>query len=284
MNQFQVWKDRVLRIQAKAFIAKNDAARALNWYIGNGRKYFEQNSQDIISAHKWCFIVGCNNSGTSLLQAILEASGQVSTFPHEGQRYTKVIKRAYKRGHERVWTEYLHELRLTQGDSKVCVPRLIHDWMLSMERPFNEIIVEKTTANAVRMTWLQKVFPNSYFIGVVRNAYAVTEGIRRKGKKSVERGAHHWNLVNKIMVNDAKLVDNFITIRYEDVVEKPQESLHNIANFIGLDIDDFKMEMRQHIRNFNSESISRLSKSDIETIQSIAEEMLEYYGYSESLE
>ena len=36
------------------------------------------------------------------------------------------------------------------------------------------------------MRWLQEVFPNSCFIGVVRNGFAVAEGIKRKGEKPVE--------------------------------------------------------------------------------------------------
>ncbi len=285
-SQFQLWKDRAQRVHARSLLAANDIRRAFNWYVMNDRVHYKQHSQNIINDHKWCFIVGCNNSGTSLVQRILEQSGQISTFPFEGQRYTRTLTRAYKRGYERVWSEYLKDLRLTQEDSKACVPRLVHDWVESMKSPLRGIIVEKTTANAVRMTWLQEVFPNSYFIGIVRNGYAVTEGIRRKGGKSVERGARHWDLVNKIMINDAKSVANYLEVHYEDIAERKPDSIQKLAKFIDLDSKHFNLETSrgQTIRNFNHESIQRLSRDDIETIRSIAGEMLEYHGYSALVE
>jgi hypothetical protein len=75
---------------------------------------------------------------------------------HEGQRYTRALRP---------------------------VPRLLFDWLEALGTPLSPRILEKTTANAVRMRWLHQAFPRSAFIGVVRNGYAVAEGIRRKGTR-----------------------------------------------------------------------------------------------------
>lgn len=144
-------------------------------------------------------------------------------MPHEGQRYTRALARAARRGHERVWSEFLDDLRMSTKDDLSRAPCLLHDWMREFSVPIRETIVEKTTANAVRMPWLQKVFHRSCFIALVRNGYAVTEGIRRKGLKSVERGARHWNVVNKIMMEDAQDINNFLLLHYEDLVNKPND-------------------------------------------------------------
>ncbi len=290
---WELWSARLQRLGMRSALKIHDIERALSWHLGGGRRFFQRHFCEMVQAHRWCFIVGCNNSGTSLLQSILERAGPISTFPFEGQRYTTVFTRATKRGYERVWSEYLDDLRLTSEDSLVLAPRLLHDWMLEFPLPINELIVEKTTPNAVRMTWLQKVFPRSYFIGLVRNGYAVVEGIRRKGAKSVERGARHWNLVNKIMMRDASQINYFLEMRYEDLVDNPTTSAKRLGQFLGVDSDKLRQAMNEHyafatirgqlqqrVRNLNPESIARLTEDEIRRIHNEAAEMLDYFSYT----
>jgi hypothetical protein len=286
------WKQRGMRLGTGLQRGLRDAERAAEWHLGGGKRFFGRYRSEILAAHKWCFIVGCNNSGTSLLQELLARSGQVSTMALEGQVYTRALARSMRRGHERVWTEYLSELRLTDRDPLDCVDRVVHDWLGELDTPVREIIVEKTPANAVRMTWLQKAFPRSYFIGLVRNGYAVAEGIKRKGNKPVDRGARHWNLVNRIMMEDAGRIDNFLEVRYEELVEDYAGVAARIAAF--LDIDPESLRSQAGIRfnsktvigrddhamqNFNADSIARLSEEEIRIVSREAKEMLDRFSY-----
>lgn len=284
-----LWRERSIRAISRSRIQFADVNRAIDWHL-RGRKHLH--ITELLSVHKWCFIASCNNSGSTLLQSILGNSNQLSTMPHEGQRYTTTLERAHRRGYERVWGEFIQDLRLTDSDSLDCVPRLVHDWMKIIEHPLKKVILEKTTTNAVRMLWLQKAFPNSYFIGLVRNGYAVCEGIKRKGHKSVERGARHWNMTNKLMFQDAKHVDNFLEVRYEDLVGKPLFVVAQIAKLLGLDYDELSRGISgqsardavedpsmKNIRDYNAESIARLNPDEIKKIHNEAEEMLDYFGY-----
>ena len=58
------------------------------------------------------------------------------------------------------------------------VEKLKKDWMPFFDRK-KKVFLEKSIVNSARMTWLQDSFANSYFIFIVRNGYAVAEGIRR---------------------------------------------------------------------------------------------------------
>lgn len=297
MTTLKLWQERAMRQKTRLVYASRDLQRWASWYLMGNKYFFSRYAKDIGAAHEWCFIVGCNNSGTSLLRRMLQRTGQVSTFPLEGQRCTTTLARANKRDHERVWTEYLGELRMTDQDSTEIFPRLLHDWMREIPLPFHEIIVEKTTANSVRMTWLQKAFPRAKFIGMVRNGYAVTEGTIRKGGKSAERGARHWNVVNRVMNDDAKKVKDYLLLRYEDLVENPGETASRIGSFLGIDPEKLRKVMRenygfttvrgageQSVRNLNAEGIARLSSDEIEIIHEEAHEMLDYFGYKAKIE
>jgi len=287
-----MWRRLENRARQVALQAFGDLERVVSWHLGGGKRFFHRYGPSLLDYHQWCFIVGCNNSGTSLLQNMLERSGKVSTLTLEGQRYTKVIPRDARRGYERVWTEYLSDLLMTDDDSHADVGRLAHDWMREYESPLNRVLVEKTTVNAVRMLWLQKAFPNSVFIGLVRNGFAVTAGIKRKGKKSVERGAKHWNLVNRLMLEDAEKVRNFHLLKYEDLVENSDASAARLENILALEAGALSASMQgeyelatvrgggtQVVENLNRESAADLSTEELDTIEKEAAEMLARFGY-----
>lgn len=288
----QVLRQRIQRAKGRVVNKTSDINRAFRWHALGGKQHFQRYVPEIVRSHRWCFICGCNNSGTSLLQSILDKTGQTSALQFEGQHYTNTLVRGSRRGYERVWSEFIDELRLDATDSKECVPRLIHDWMAEFSLPIHKLVVEKTTMNAVRMLWLQSVFPNSYFIGLVRNGYAVAEGIRRKGNKSVERGARHWSMVNKIMLEDVNKLDHYLQVSYEELVDKPAESARKIGRFLELDLSNIEKSVHgkygfntvlgdqpQPIRNMNKECIARLSQQDLQSIKAEAGGMLEYFSY-----
>jgi hypothetical protein len=254
------------------------------------RRVFRDRLPSILTQHEWVFIVGCNNSGTTLIHDVLAASNGFSHMAHEGHRYTNVLRRARRRGHERVWTEYLDDLRLEETDPIDRIDRLVFDWLKEIEPPVRARILEKTPANAVRMTWLQRALPNSSFIGVVRNGYAVVEGIRRKGRKPVERGARHWARVNEIMTEDSKKLHRFLLVRYEDFVASSEDTLGRLATFLRIPVTDLRsgfdkvsreptQSLRVSIQDMNAASMARLDPVELATIKRHAAPMLSKYGY-----
>ena len=286
------WRGRWENQLRRVWQARVDTGAFVSWHLGGGRRFFTRHFPELARAHRWCFIVGCNNSGTSLLHTLLRRTGQVSSYELEGQRYTRTLTRAARRGHQRVWTEFLDELRLTEADSAAVGPRLLHDWLRVLPTPIAPLIVEKTTANAVRMRWLQEVFPNSYFIGMVRNGYAVTEGTVRKGERDVVRAARHWNTTNTLMLKDAEHLDRFYWLPYERLVEAQDEVASELSEFLGIDrhriVKGFQSEFGfttvngrgpQGVENLNAAGIARLDESDLRCIDEHAGEMLRHFGY-----
>jgi hypothetical protein len=255
------------------------------------RHSFERRVPKLLEEHRWIFLVGCNNSGTTLIHDVLAATGKFSFMPHEGQRYTDVLQRANKRGYQRVWSEYLRELQLDESHPTIGVSRLLFDWLGELPLPLKSMILEKTTANAVRMRWLARAFPGAMFLGIVRNGYAVVEGIKRKGGKSVARGARHWRLVNENMLSDAQHVEKFLLVRYEDFIATPRDTLVRIAHHLGLQFDDIwpafqrfdcnaTENPRTSIQDMNSQSFKRLEEAEIRVINQEAGDLLARMGYS----
>ncbi len=289
MAATEVWRRRIAGWRDTGTQWLHLRSKDLQWL--RARRDFERQVPRLLNEHQWIFLVGCNNSGTTLIHDVLAATGKFSFMPHEGQRYTNVLGRAQKRGYQRVWTEYIDELQLDERHSISKVPRLLFDWLREVDKPPQAMILEKTTANAVRMRWLQQAFPRAAFIGIVRNGYAVVEGIKRKGNKAVGRGARHWRRVNEIMLDDAKRVNKFLLVRYEDFVASPQETLPRVASFLDLTrteleeafarIDRNPTESsRTSIRDMNALSLRRLDPEEVRTITQEAGNLLAELGYA----
>ena len=255
--------------------------RDLAWFV-SGRSLSGPILADTISQRKWLFLVGCNNSGTTILHDLLVSTEQFSALPHEGQRYTRQLAIAERRGFERVWTEYLTDLQMTEADGTDIVSRLVYDWLFEASPKNRALFIEKTTANAVRMRWLQKAFPNSYFIGVIRNGFAVAEGIRRKGKKDIARAARHWNRVNELMLRDSRLIRHFLQLRYEDVVAAPQDTVSKVAEFLGYSPGFHASPVAcEHLVDMNEDSLIQLTMPDREAILTEAGPLLREFGYAD---
>ncbi len=247
---------------------------------------------------KWVFIVGCYNSGTTLLEKLIATHSQISALD-EGVFKTDQLLTPEELGWTRMWYKVIEKVRLTDMDNSVDAEELKKDWGLFFN-PKKSVFLEKSIVNSARMLWLQRNFKNSYFIFIVRNGYAVAEGIRRKalvGKWGMQQNfipyypielcAQQWVVNNEIIEQDSKKIKNFKKIYYEELCKSPREVIKELLNFIGLQENinwhrakKWKIhEKFSTIKNMNQRSIDNLTQDDINKINSIASDMLKFYGY-----
>ncbi|MHA1231163.1 MAG: sulfotransferase family protein [Candidatus Helarchaeota archaeon] len=243
---------------------------------------------------KWIFIVGCYNSGTTLLMKLLENYNDQISILNEGASKTDILKMPEEFGWKRMWYKVIDEVKVNGNQSDV--KKLKKDWNFFLDKK-KRFFLEKSIVNILNMEWLQKYFPNSYFIGIIRNGYAVAEGIKRKCKISglqwgiinypIELCAKQWVISNEILEEASKKIKNFKLIFYEDLCKDPKKIIDEIYNFIGI-LRKFKwnknikweiQEKNSIIKNMNELSIKNLSKLDIIKIENVAEKMLKKYNY-----
>jgi hypothetical protein len=251
---------------------------------------------------KWVFIVGCYNSGTTLLGRLLATHSKISCLD-EGVFKTNQLATPEELGWPRLWCQVVDQVRLRAGDKTVDIEKLKKDWLLFLDRT-KPVFLEKSIVNSARMTWLQENFPNSSFLFIVRNGYAVAEGIRRQTAKRAQNGqrlkwqsissypielcAEQWVTSNAIIESDAKQIRHFKQISYEELCEHPHDIMSDIYAFLGLHNESSASlgvqrwninEYNSEIRNMNDRSLAKLSVDDITKIETVAGEMLAYYGY-----
>ena len=244
--------------------------------------------------HKWIFIIGCNNSGTTLLHDLLGFHADIASFPLEGQCLTRTLPRTLDFEVGRIWTEKIDLFTMTEADQQYNSARLIHDWKNYLDNINAPTILEKTPVTVLRSRWFQKVFKNSYFIGISRDGRAVAEGISRR-KEGVDffRALAHWLKVNECLLDNAKYLKNYKHVRYEELVGNPQQILSDVMTFINVDQKNYKHDFNDKlvihnineeptaVTNFNQKSFDRIPKEIFDQLTDQITPMMQRLGYKE---
>ncbi len=234
-------------------------------------------------------------SGSTLLWKLLQTSPAIAALPGEGQTLEEV-KGLMRKG---VWNPQ-QEFPWTR--IKECWE---HFW--DINKP---VFLEKSPPNLLRAFEIEKVFSPASFLVMIRNPYALCEGIRRYIEKSEKRGNEQketvlvkaltgnpeavldgdeieiatkfWVKCAKYQKENTKHLKRAIHFTYEEFADNPSHIKKRILDFVpelkSLDIDKkfnvHSVEGRsaRPISNFNSKKIALLSAKDIRRINTILKE------------
>lgn len=240
----------------------------------------------------WLFLLGVNNSGTTLLEALLGRHNEIAMLPGEGQRLSRAIVSPNQKGVRRLWTEKLEAFRRSAESSDgLLASRLKWDWLgFYSTHDRSRFLMEKSPPNTVRAPWLQHHFRRAFFVAITRSPYAVAEGIRRREGYDIERAARHWALANEILLADLERLDRRLLLTYEDLCADPSREMSLITSFLGTKqypenflLDELSIHnasgRKGLIKNFNDSSYERLSAEDVRKIEDIAGDLMARLGY-----
>lgn len=238
---------------------------------------------------RWVFVVGCYNSGTTLLHTLLAEHPAVGKLPREGQFLTDQLAIPRELGIPRLWALEPQLFRLTEADGHdIDAARIKRQWGGRYDDHRRPYLAEHSPTNAGRTRWLQQHFRPASFVGIVRDGNAVVAGMRRKAGHSVADGARQWAESNRIMLDDFEHLDHAIVVRYEELAARPDEVVGEVLDFLGLPprpdaIGDRPITVhgeRSPIRDMNERSSAELTDADRLEIRRVAGAMLDRLGYS----
>lgn len=243
-----------------------------------------------LAGNYWLFVLGLNNSGTTLIVDLLKSHPRMRWLPNEGQYLTSELPLPRDYGVPRKFAERLDIFHWTEANDSTPALRIQFDWARQyQDRP--GILLEKSPPNTMRSRWLQHNFRPARFLSVTRHPYAVCEGIRRREGHTIEEAARHWARANAVMLDDIRHLEHCLFVTYEDLCARPQDYLERLQAFLGLEVPfDPKLlstPRRIHnidntpdlIRNFNGRSLEELSDRDLATIDRFAGPLMERLGY-----
>jgi hypothetical protein len=94
---------------------------------------------------------------------------------------------------------------------------------------------EKTPFHSRHIAQMAAVFPDAVFIGIVRHPGAVVHSLTRKFHYTVADAVAYWDATNKEILRRGLELgeDRFALLRYEDLVEHPEQTLRELTDFLA---------------------------------------------------
>jgi len=249
-----------------------------------------------LSPEKWVFVVGCYDSGTTILASLLRDHPRIGGMPNEGSLLTDTLPVPEYLGWPRMWSECVDQLSIPPEEESWRARRVKRHWSLWFDRRA-PVLAEKSISNMTRLGFLERHFSPAYFIHIIRNGYAVSAGIRKNANMRrwkarfdtypIEMCARQWVVSDEMFEMQRAGLSRHISVYYEDFAERPYNTMRTITDF--LEEDPIKEEMiskkrsihqyNSQVTNMNPDSMKVLSLSDIDAIERVAGERLRIHGY-----
>lgn len=208
------------------------------------------------------FLVGCPRSGTTLLQSMLAAHPQITSFPESFFYNYLVPSRPWMRklGLASRWAKPQFKQFLSDIDRKdlqISIPQIgilmsqySHNFIslldqLTLEQEKN-IWIEKTPSHLSYIPYIEQLVKEAKFIHLMRNGedvvaslYEVTNKYpeRWRGSKTIDECINIW--LTAIQQSQKYLEkDNHLLVRHEDLTATPQSTLEHLCSFMDIQFDE----------------------------------------------
>jgi protein-tyrosine sulfotransferase len=205
-----------------------------------------------VSNKKIIVIGACARSGTTLLRVMLDSHPAIFCGPHTNLFVPTKINLNDLSNQLDIDLKELEILYSKHNDRVNFIHELIP---LILRQHKKTIFGEKTARNIHSFGWIQEHFPNARFIHVIRNGKDVICSLRTHRKRKVVDNKIvplHTNMpINACIDRWQRSVsdgiqfrgnNNYIEIKYEDLVLNTEQTLLRICKFIEIDFNDAMLE------------------------------------------
>lgn len=210
-------------------------------------------TEEPVREPQYVFIIGCPRSGTTWLQLLLAQHPCIVTAP-ETQIFAFYLARLRKQwkfehGAERVAA--LGQAGLSRVLSQERFDALCREMAkgvldaIAEQKPQATHLLEKSPSNALYASWIQRLFPKSRFLHMIRDPrdtvaslLAANRAWGEDSPRSPINAARKWHRhVTAARRIGPDTSDVYREVRYEALSAAPARELEAIASWLGLDWD-----------------------------------------------
>jgi len=183
---------------------------------------------------------------------------------------------------------------------KAFLHKVVRNHLQIFDRPR---FVNKCPRNVLRIEFLDEVFPDAYFVHIVRDGRAVANSIRNARLKHngaywgcrppnwqrlvdmplLEASGLQWKMIVEYAVDAAKSIppERYMQIRYEDLCAEPEKVFREVSNRVELEWDDATLAaLVSDIESRNYKWREKFSANEIEMLHARLGDLLAKLGYN----
>jgi hypothetical protein len=246
--------------------------------------------EKVVSRH--LFVICSNNSGSTFLKKALATSRRTWNLAREGQRtFGFAGPSSFEEGLHRHWATDAESISIfAKGEFDWTTTRRARYFQAYSASSRAPVFVEKSPPFLLLVDQLVEHFRERRFLFVVRNPYAMVEGlIRKSGPLSLQAAAHHAiNCLRYQRRNIEDWGDRSVFFSYETMCDEPERVAQLIHGLVP-ELSDLTLRQRleaweydEELRNMNDQQIARLSKdalAEINEVFSRDRELLDSFQY-----
>ena len=235
------------------------------------------------------FIGGLHRSGTSLLHEILKGHPAISGFSNtgvpedEGQHLQSVFPPAIAFGGPGRFgfnpASHMNERHplATQKNADKLFDEWGRYWDLS-----KDILLEKSPPNLVRTRFLQRLFPESSIVVIIRHPLAIAYATQKWSKTSIPDLLDHTLVCYERFFIDMPFLPRIYVLRYEELVLNPREQIEKLLSWVGLQMYECNIAVtnknEKYFAIWSAERNSYISSISMAKIAQF-ESRMKAYGY-----
>lgn len=283
-----------------------------------------QEAQRIPRSQQPVFVIGCHRSGTNLLYDMLLSAGGFAVYRGYLPIYKMLIPRfgsmESPQSRKQIVDTWMHSkgFRRSGLEAGDLATKLLQDARNGGD--FIRIVMDSVARQQGTPRWavydpdnvlyLPKIkadIPEALFVHIVRDGRDIALSLRKMGEfrpipwnrkpASLAATALYWRwMVQKGRRNGGLFPDDYLEVRYEELVSTPQQTLQTLGRFVGRHLDYAQIQRNRLGRLQESNSsfrdsrgpaesnpISRwkkmLSPEEVERVEALVGDCLQESGY-----
>ncbi len=120
------------------------------------------------------------------------------------------------------------------------------------------VLCLKSVKNDIKLTeFFSRIYDNIFFIGLVRNGYALCESWIRRGKDAKICGIR-YRLYCQMMIRDSKKIKNYKIIKFEDILRNPfleASKLYEFTNLEPINLEKMRFKSKKILTKAGNHSV-----------------------------
>ena len=134
-----------------------------------------------------------------------------------------------------------------------------------------KLIVDKNPIYAIMIPLLQEVYPDAKFIHLIRDYRGNVSSIRNLYKgASIKKLGLGWVMTNsEIEKSKETQPENFITLRYEDLLDNPKGELERLTHYFNLEFHPDMLTYNERIAKAISAYVNRSPNEKVRKVREI---------------